>query len=256
MKPKESPKPPAKVAGFAVPPKHSNKITGEIDYGYPVGFPGESTGRIKLEEIAAKRAFNDSVESRADHVWPPRLRQMLITCAMKPTIAFVKEAIRLGWDAQRICDHRRAYAASAAEWAGLKTETTQDIMEELEASSEWADCDDLLALTNKRSEALQESPASTQKAAYAKTKNPTVRRNSRYEAIDTALRGIAEARPGKHEEVFRALEGRCRIPNAEPFKSAGGWLAGFRKDNDAAHTWLSKRWTRLALPPFLRGPKK
>ena len=93
-------------------------------------------------------------------------------------------------------------------------------------------------------------------AEPGKAHRKPVRCNSRYEAIDNVLRSIAEARPRNHQEVFRALEGRCRWPNAEPFKSAGGWLAGFRADNDAAHAWLSKRWSRLGLPTFLRGPKK
>ena len=166
MKPKQSPTPPTRVGGdFAVPRKHSNKITGEINYRFAGDFPGESAGRIKLEEIAAKRVFNDSIESLADYTGPHRLRQMRITCAMKPTMAFVKEMIELGWDAQRICDHRRAYAQCAAEWAGLKRESMQDIIDELEASPEWVECDDLLALTKTgRSGALPESHTRAQKA--------------------------------------------------------------------------------------------
>jgi len=100
------------------------------------------------------------VESRAEYTWPPRLRQLRITCAMKPTMAFVKETIRLGWDAHRICEHRRDYALCAAEWAGLKSEATQEIMAELEASPEWAECDNLLALAKGR---LPESHTNIQK---------------------------------------------------------------------------------------------
>jgi hypothetical protein len=81
------------------------------------------------------------------------------------------------------------------------------------------------------------------------------RRSPRYEKIDAALRGIAESQPKNHEEVFRALHGRVNTPNAEPFKSAGGWHAGFKKDANTAQAWLSKRWAGLNLPPFARGPK-
>ena len=100
------------------------------------------------------------------------------------------------------------------------------------------------------------SRVAVRSAEPGKAPRKPVRCNSRYEAIDNVLRSIAETRPRNHEEVFRALEGRSRLPNAKPFKSAGGWAAGFRADNDAAHAWLSKRWSQLGLPPFLRGPKK
>jgi hypothetical protein len=82
------------------------------------------------------------------------------------------------------------------------------------------------------------------------------RRNPRYQAIDVELRSIEQARPRSHEEVFRSINGRAPIPNAEPFQSAKGWLAGFKRDRVAARVWLSKRWSRLGLPPFPRGPKK
>ena len=83
-----------------------------------------------------------------------------------------------------------------------------------------------------------------------------VRRNARYEAIDQVLRDIAKSQPKGHEEVFQALDGRCRVPNADPFRGAGGWHAGFRKNRVAAQAWLSKAWSRLNLPAFSRGPKK
>ena len=86
-------------------------------------------------------------------------------------------------------------------------------------------------------------------------KRKRVRRNAKYEGIDEALREIAKSRPKAHEEVFQALEGRSKLPNAEPFKTAGGWHAGFKKDAVAARAWLSKAWSRLNLPAFLRGPK-
>jgi hypothetical protein len=84
-----------------------------------------------------------------------------------------------------------------------------------------------------------------------------VRRSRRYGAIDSALKQCSEARPRSHEEVFRCMETRSKqlIPNAEPFRSAGGWLAGFQKDPALARVWLSKRWSLLQLPAFMSGPK-
>jgi len=83
------------------------------------------------------------------------------------------------------------------------------------------------------------------------------RRNRKYEAIDSALREIAEARPKDHEEVFRVLENR-RIPvaNRQPFKGARGWLKGFKQNPHLARGWLSQTWGKLGLPTFARGPKK
>jgi hypothetical protein len=87
-------------------------------------------------------------------------------------------------------------------------------------------------------------------------RRPT-RRSLKYHAIDAALKACAEARPCGHEEVFRCLDDRkTRLPNAEPFRSAGGWTAGFQKEPMRASVWLSKRWTLLELPRFTPGPKK
>ena len=81
------------------------------------------------------------------------------------------------------------------------------------------------------------------------------RRKPKYTLIDKALEQIAESRPTTQEEIFRSLEGRVAAPLAEPFKSARGWVAGFRLDPVAARSWLSKRWAVLNLPPLPRGPK-
>jgi len=83
-----------------------------------------------------------------------------------------------------------------------------------------------------------------------------VRRNQKYKVIDEALRNIAESLPRTQEEVFQSLEGRhVVIPPAEPFMTARGWIAGFRRDSAAARAWLSKRWAELSLSPLPRGPK-
>jgi hypothetical protein len=87
--------------------------------------------------------------------------------------------------------------------------------------------------------------------------NRPVRRNEKYEAIDSALREIAASRPKSHQEVFRLLDDRkVPLPKRMPFKAAGGWLKGFRQDRHAASAWLSQAWGRLGLSPFARGPKK
>jgi hypothetical protein len=83
-----------------------------------------------------------------------------------------------------------------------------------------------------------------------------LRRSRKYELIDEHLKDAAAACPRDHREVFRILEGRqCPIPEAEPFKTAGGFLAGFEKDPQTARAWLSKQWSHLGLPAFPRGPK-
>jgi hypothetical protein len=83
------------------------------------------------------------------------------------------------------------------------------------------------------------------------------RRNENYENIDRALRSISDACPKNQEEVFHFLDKRdIRMPNREPFKTARGWLKGFRQNPQQARVWLSQAWKRLGLPPFPPGPKK
>lgn len=92
-------------------------------------------------------------------------------------------------------------------------------------------------------------------APMARKRRQPARLNARYALIDDALRKASEAKPKNHEEVIRFLDGRLRIPHAEPFESAGGWFAGFVKNPTTARVWLSKRWALLNLPAFARGPK-
>ena len=91
--------------------------------------------------------------------------------------------------------------------------------------------------------------------ALGRAGSKPVRRSRKYQVLDDALREIAKAQPKSHAEVFRALDGRASLPNAEPFQGARGWFAGFRSCRPAASSWLSKNWSRLNLPPFPRGPK-
>ena len=115
-----------------------------------------------------------------------------------------------------------------------------------------SNCDGQLSGNSGELDAKEES---VMPSARWQLKGKPVRRNSRYQAIDEALRRIAEARPKDHEEVFEALNERTGIPHAEPFRRAGGWLRGFRNNKASARAWLSKNWSRLNLPAFPRGPK-
>jgi hypothetical protein len=85
-------------------------------------------------------------------------------------------------------------------------------------------------------------------------RNPK-RREERSLAIETALREIAKMRPKSHREVFEFLEQRAPLPRAAPFRTAKTWVTGFQRDAPRAHSWLSKVWRQLGLPPFPRGPK-
>jgi hypothetical protein len=93
-------------------------------------------------------------------------------------------------------------------------------------------------------------------STQGRTKNLPNRGNQIYEQIDRAIRKIADSRPQTQEEVFQSLDDRdVPIPLAKPFLSAHGWIAGFRKNPADARSWLSKRWKKLGLPRFPRGPK-
>jgi hypothetical protein len=77
-----------------------------------------------------------------------------------------------------------------------------------------------------------------------------------YTEIDKALRQIALAVPTSQEEVFKQLDSRkVKVPPAEPFHTAKGWGAGFKRDPSSARSWLSKRWKTLGLATLPRGPK-
>jgi hypothetical protein len=55
------------------------------------------------------------------------------------------------------------------------------------------------------------------------------KRSPKYEKIDEVLRSIAIAKPKSHEEVFGALDGRARIPNAEPLRVPGAGTLAFKR---------------------------
>jgi hypothetical protein len=91
-----------------------------------------------------------------------------------------------------------------------------------------------------------------------KTRGPAdkpVKRSARYPEIVRTLQEIALSNPKDHREVFRALDGRVSVPDAQPFLSAKGWVAGFKANPKTARAWLSRAWSRQHLPAFRRGPK-
>jgi hypothetical protein len=129
-----------------------------------------------------------------------------------------------------------------------------DFRRKIEESDEWNQYQELL-LDAFESQSHPHRPIPASQRPPDGLGRKTVRRSSKYEAIDAALRSIAESRPTSHEKVFDALDGRAPVPNAKPFAMAGGWLSGFKRDRVAAHAWLSKAWSRLHLAAFSRGPK-
>jgi hypothetical protein len=109
---------------------------------------------------------------------------------------------------------------------------------------------------NAPRESEQPGTREAQSAKESRKATTPIRRNQKYKVIDEALRKIAESVPRTQEEVFQSLEGRhVVVPPAEPFMTARGWIAGFRRDAAAARAWLSKRWKELSLSPLPRGPK-
>jgi len=110
------------------------------------------------------------------------------------------------------------------------------------------------------SEAETNVSAEQTQILHESTSRPKVRRvaerHPRYIKIDEALRRIAEACPQSQKEVFQWLErDRVPLPGAEPFHSAGGWMRGYHAKPRLARAGLSRTWSQLDLPRFLRGPK-
>ena len=168
----------------------------------------------------------------------------------------VSEIPLLAWD-----------AAIAAGWYRLASETRKDIFPEQlghywvwrDESRDWqglfrSETAEWHARLLEVPEPAPESEVNEPRKSASPVRKP-VRRSARNERIDSALQKIAEMRPRNHREVFKALEGRVGPPEAEPFGTARGWLAGFQKNPHGARSWLSKAWARLELPPFRRGPK-
>src|SRR5579871_3248140 len=85
-----------------------------------------------------------------------------------------------------------------------------------------------------------DSSPTNRTAASSNQRRRPLRRRPIDENIDQQLREIAKVRQKSHREVFEMLEGRAPLPDCEPFRSAGGWWKGFRKQSARARSWLSK----------------
>jgi len=114
-----------------------------------------------------------------------------------------------------------------------------------------------VAATKKPRSTPSESEVRAESSKRPTTKKPGRRRNPKNQAIDAALLKVEDARPKSHEELCQMLDREgAPIPDAEPFKSARGWLKGYHKHPANARSFLSPRRARLGLRPFVPGPKK
>jgi hypothetical protein len=241
---------------------------------YPSEFPRQARARVEAETLRAHRALEQDVrgtESRRRDV-------PFIRCVMRVFLVFAREACEFGkksghraWSDRELDQRCRDFLLSIVidAWedkakdlgirkmfssGGWGYSLDDDARRKIEMSDEWKQYQELL-LDAFESQSHPHLPIPASKGPSGALGRKTVRRNSKYEAIDKALRSIGESRPTSHEEVFRALDGRVPVPNAKPFAGAGGWFAGFKRDRGAAHAWLSKAWSRLHLAAFPRGPK-
>jgi hypothetical protein len=76
-----------------------------------------------------------------------------------------------------------------------------------------------------------------------------------YPNIDKLLKDIEVSKPQSQREVFKLLDARALPSDGRPFQGVKGWLAWYEKYPGRARPWLSKRWGRLGLTGFRRGPK-
>jgi hypothetical protein len=139
MNSKKSPTPPSNVGGTGSPCIPSSRtIAGEINYQYRPDFPENSKTHILEEQILARRDFNEkSAAVRSER----ELRAMRFACAMRPTLAFAREAIRkmrLRWGESFISSLTREFIRAALTWAGLPADA------EFEDSAEWKQFEDEL----------------------------------------------------------------------------------------------------------------
>jgi hypothetical protein len=148
--------------------------------------------------------------------------------------------------------HYWVWRDESRDWQGLFRAETAEWQARLLAGSGHGS---KLPAECEKSESRRFETGSPEMRMFALPVRKPVRRSARNKEIDSALQGIAKMHPHNHEEVFRALEGRVRPPEAEPFAGGRGWLLGFQRSPAGARAWLSKAWSHLELPPFRRGPK-
>ena len=241
---------------------------------YPNEFPRHARARVEAETLRAFGVLEQDVrgKTRSERDVP------FIRCVMRIFLVFVREACEFGkksghraWTDRELDQRCRDFLLlivvdawqDKAKDLGVREMFTSggwgysiqdDARRRIEKSDEWKQYQELLLdAFESQSQTHRSMPSS--KGLPLKKGTKTVKRSSKYEAIDAALRSIAESLPTRHEEVFSSLDGRAPVPNAQPFGKAGGWLSGYKRDRAAAHVWLSKAWSRLRLAPFAKGPK-
>jgi hypothetical protein len=250
---------------------------------YPFDFPSASRARVEAARLRAVVELEES-KQKIDRLeeYEAELRKYIL----REFAAFSEEALELGrqgiWLVDRMDSEVREFLERVTLQAQLYRGYDQReraivpmtervfghvlpaVWREFEKSGEWrsyqAGVGEVAELQSANKTAAPSNLGRTTDTLQTATSSGKIatkprRRSARYVAIDQALCDIAKAKPRSHEEVFRMLDTRKKVPNAEPFQSAGGWFAGFRRDPAKAHTWLSKTWSHLNLPAFARGPK-
>lgn len=220
------------------------------------GLLSEHRKKIEAQLLRADGAFEKSLDADSAAVTSMRqafdgIARVLAEAGILTEDLLRKDVPLLVWD-----------SAIAAGWWRLASETSQDIFPE-HIGHYWAWRDDsrdwselfraqageweatlLVASSLEKPKAPALSEAQELRTSPLPVRKPA-RRNAKNKHIDSKLQEMAKMRPRNHEDVFRALEGRIRHPQAEPFVSARGWLAGFQRNPHAARSWLSKAWSRL-----------
>jgi hypothetical protein len=241
---------------------------------YPNEFPRPARARVEAETLRAYAALKQDVQGKTKS----ERDISFIRCVMRIFLAFVREACEFGkksghraWTDRELDQRCRDFLLlivvdaweDVAKFLGVREmfsssgwgySLKDDARRRIEGSDEWKQYQELL-LDAFESQSHAQLSLRSSKGLPRGQAAKTAKRSKKYEAIDVALRSIAESRPTSHAEVFSALEGRAPVPNAKPFSSAGGWLSGYKRDHSAAHVWLSKAWSRLQLAAFAKGPK-
>lgn len=257
---------------------------------YPFDFPPSSRARV---EAAKAKAALKLEESKGRIVRLDEYEAALRNYILLVFAAFAAEALELGrqgvWAVQRLDSESREFLERITLQAQLYKgydprnraivpmvervfgHLLPEVRREFEQSSQWRSYQEGLSEvaelqaskttavlcsggTAINTQGKPEGRPMTTLAGISRQKAP--RRSAQYLVIDKALQEIAKANPRSFEEVVRLLDGRVKVPNAEPFRKASGWVEGYARNKAAAQVWLSKAWSRLALPPLPKGPKK
>jgi hypothetical protein len=207
---------------------------------YHSEFPRVARARVEAETLRAYSALEQEVQGTASR----RRDGPFIRCVMRVFLVFAREACEFGkksghraWsdrELDRRCRDflleividawednakdlgiRRIFSAG-----GWGYSLDDDVRRQIEKSPEWKQYQELL-LDAFESQSQSHPPRPASKGPSGGLGRKMVRQTTKYVAIDAALRTITESRPASHEDVFRALDGRARVPDAKPFGDAG-----------------------------------